>query len=78
MFELQLIEVEGYAQAIPIVTGMKPGVAATRELGDYAIMILCLELLGGSAIRARWFDQVRDFTAQSWLFHCGQSRVSFF
>jgi hypothetical protein len=64
LFELKLIEVEGYAQAIPIVTGMKPGAVATRELGDYAIMILCLELLGGSAIRARWFDQVRDFTTQ--------------
>jgi hypothetical protein len=64
LFELKLIEVEGYAQAIPIVTGMKPGAVATRELGDYAIMILCLELLGGRAIRARWFDQVGDFTAQ--------------
>jgi hypothetical protein len=64
LFELKLIEVEGYAQTIPIMTGMKPGTVSTRELGDYTIMILCLEFLGGSAIRARWFDQVRDFTAQ--------------
>jgi len=64
LFEVKLIEVEGYAQAIPIVTGMKPGVMGGRILDDYAIMILCFELLGGSAIRARWFDQIRDFTGQ--------------
>jgi hypothetical protein len=64
MFELRLIEVEGYAQAIPIVTGMKPGTMTGRVMDDYTIMILCLELLGGSAPRHQWLPQVQQFTEQ--------------
>jgi hypothetical protein len=64
LFELKLIEVEGYAQAIPIVTGIKPGAMATTQLGDYAIMIICLELLDGRAPRNQWLAQVQKFTGQ--------------
>jgi hypothetical protein len=64
LFEIKLIEVEGYAQAIPIVTGMKPNAVMTGDLGDYAIMIICLELLSGSAPRHQWLDQVQKFTEQ--------------
>jgi hypothetical protein len=65
-FEMTLVSLQRYPQPIPIVTGNKPTTTAEAKLleQDLLIMILCLEMLGGSAIRARWLDQVSQFTEQ--------------